>query len=52
VEIRHDELNVASGGIPRKLGFTFVRSEPGTDPRLDGTEPTDLVWEITRPQPA
>ena len=48
VEIRHDELNVASGGIPRKLGFTFVRSEPGTDPRLDGTEPTDLVWEITR----
>ena len=48
VEIRHDELNVASGGIPRKLGFTFVRSEPGTDPRLDGTEPTDLVWEVTR----
>jgi RimJ/RimL family protein N-acetyltransferase len=52
VEIRHDELNTASGGIPRKLGFTFVRSEPGTDSRLDGTEPTDLVWEITRPQPA
>jgi len=48
VEIRHDELNTASGGIPRKLGFTFVRSEPGTDSRLDGTEPTDLVWEITR----
>jgi len=48
VEIRHDELNTASRGIPRKLGFTFVRSEPGTDPRLDGTEPTDLVWEITR----
>ena len=48
VEIRHDELNIASGGIPRKLGFAFVRSEPGTDSRLDGTEPTDLVWEITR----
>jgi ribosomal-protein-serine acetyltransferase len=48
VEIRHDELNTASGGIPRKLGFAFVRSEPGTDSRLDGTEPTDLVWEITR----
>jgi len=52
VEIRHDELNTASGGIPRKLGFTFVRSEPGTDSRLDGTQPTDLVWEITRPEPA
>lgn len=49
VEIRHDELNVASGGIPRKLGFTFVRTEPGTDARLDGSEPTDLVWELTRP---
>jgi RimJ/RimL family protein N-acetyltransferase len=48
VEIRHDELNTASGGIPRKLGFTYVGSEPGSDPRLDGTEPTDLVWEITR----
>ncbi|HEX6854345.1 MAG TPA: GNAT family N-acetyltransferase [Streptosporangiaceae bacterium] len=52
VEIRHDELNVASGGIPRKLGFTFVRAVPGTDSRLDGTKPTDLVWEITRPPSA
>ena len=52
VEIRHDELNTASGGIPRKLGFTFVRSVPGTDSRLDGTEPTDLVWELTRTEQA
>src|SRR5262249_61713859 len=52
IEIRHDELNIASRGIPRKLGFTFVRSEPGTDSRLDGTEPTDLVWELTRPEQA
>ena len=52
IEIRHDELNTASRGIPRKLGFTFVRSEPGTDSRLDGTEPTDLVWELTRPEQA
>ena len=52
IEIRHDELNTASGGIPRKLGFTFVRSVPGTDSRLDGTEPTDLVWELTRTEQA
>jgi len=52
IEIRHDELNTASRGIPRKLGFTFVRSEPGTDSRLDGTEPTDLVWELTRTEQA
>lgn len=49
IEIRHDELNTASGGIPRKLGFTFVGTVPGTDSRLDGTEPTDLLWELTRP---
>ena len=48
VEIRHDELNVASGGIPRKLGFTLVGTRPGPDPRPDGTEPVDLVWEKTR----
>src|SRR5690349_13784271 len=48
VVIRHDELNTASRGIPRKLGFTYLHSEPGSDSRLDGTEPTDLVWEITR----
>jgi len=48
VVIRHDELNTASGRIPRKLGFTYLHSEPGSDSRLDGTEPTDLVWEITR----
>jgi ribosomal-protein-serine acetyltransferase len=52
IEIRHDELNTASGGIPRKLGFTFVRSVPGSDSRLDGTEPTDLVWELTRAERA
>jgi ribosomal-protein-serine acetyltransferase len=48
VEIRHDELNVASGGIPRKLGFTLVGSSPGPDPRPDGTDAVDLVWEKTR----
>jgi RimJ/RimL family protein N-acetyltransferase len=49
VEIRHDELNTASGGIPRKLGYTLVRSQPGPGPRPDGTEPVDLVWEQTKP---
>jgi ribosomal-protein-serine acetyltransferase len=48
VEIRHDELNTASGGIPRKLGFTLVGSQPGPDPRPDGSEPVDLVWEQIR----
>jgi RimJ/RimL family protein N-acetyltransferase len=48
VEIRHDELNTASGGIPRRLGFTLVRTQPGPDPRPDGSNPVDLVWEQKR----
>jgi ribosomal-protein-serine acetyltransferase len=50
VEIKHDERNVASGGIPRKLGFSQVGREPGplelTMP--DGSPVTDVVWRITR----
>jgi RimJ/RimL family protein N-acetyltransferase len=50
VEIKHDVRNVASGGVPRKLGFTEAGREPGppefTMP--DGSHITDLVWRITR----
>ncbi|HEY7261847.1 MAG TPA: GNAT family N-acetyltransferase [Trebonia sp.] len=49
VEIVHDELNVASGGIPRKLGFTEVERR-----RLDHKPPAGtgigVVWEMTRAQ--
>jgi ribosomal-protein-serine acetyltransferase len=50
VEVKHDERNVASGGVPRKLGFTEVGREPGP-PELtmpDGGPITDVVWRITR----
>ena len=33
VEIVHDELNAASGGVPRKLGFTEVERRPMDWPR-------------------
>jgi ribosomal-protein-serine acetyltransferase len=52
VEIKHDERNVASGGVPRKLGFTEAGREPGP-PELtmpDGGPITDVVWRITRAQ--
>jgi ribosomal-protein-serine acetyltransferase len=29
VEIRHDKANVASAGVPRRLGYEFVGEEPG-----------------------
>lgn len=50
VEIKHDERNVASGGIPRKLGFTVAGREPGP-PELtmpDGSPITDVIWRMSR----
>ncbi len=48
VEIVHDELNVASGGIPRKLGFTEVERRPMDLPAPEGNG-VGVVWRLTRP---
>ncbi len=48
VEIVHDELNVASGGIPRKLGFTEVERRP-LDLPVPGGSGVGVVWRLTRP---
>ena len=48
VEIVHDELNVASGGVPRKLGFTEVGRRPLDLPPPQGTG-VGVVWRLTRP---
>jgi len=47
VEIVHDELNVASAGIPRKLGFTEVGRRP-LDPPPPGGTGTGVVWRLSR----
>ena len=47
VEIIHDELNVASGGVPRKLGFTEVGRRP-LDFRPPAGSGTGVVWCLTR----
>ena len=47
VEIVHDELNVASGGIPRKLGFTEVERRPMDVPAPGGTG-VGVVWRLVR----
>ena len=47
VEIVHDELNVASGQIPRKLGFTEVERRPLDPPPPSGTG-TGVVWRLKR----
>jgi ribosomal-protein-serine acetyltransferase len=47
VEIVHDELNVASGQIPRKLGFTEVERRRLDPPAAAGTG-TGVVWRLVR----
>ena len=47
VEIVHDELNVASAAIPRKLGFTEVGRRP-LDVRPPAGSGTGVVWRLTR----
>ena len=53
VEIVHDELNVASGQIPRKLGFTKIGRRPldppptSPSPFAEGTG-IGIVWRLTR----
>ena len=49
VQIVHDELNVASAGIPRKLGFTKIERRPLDHKPLAGTG-MGVAWELTRAQ--
>jgi ribosomal-protein-serine acetyltransferase len=47
VEIRHDKANIASGGVPAKLGFTLVEeyTREITAPAETGT---GYVWRMER----
>jgi ribosomal-protein-serine acetyltransferase len=47
VEIVHDELNVASGQIPRKLGFTEAGRRPLDPPPPSGTG-IGVVWRLKK----
>ena len=50
VEIIHDELNVASGRVPRKLGFTEVGRQPLSEPTPGGNG-VGVIWRLTRSNP-
>lgn len=45
VEIVHDVANVASGAIPRRLGFTEVERRPSVEPAPGGTG-ISVVWRL------
>ena len=49
VQIWHDEANVASSGVPRRLGFTEVgRRTPARQPATGSRVGVDVVWELRR----
>lgn len=49
VQIWHDEANVASSGVPRRLGFTEIgRRTPPRDPAFGNEAGVDVVWELRR----
>ena len=47
IEIVHDELNLASGKIPRKLGFTEIERRPLDPPPAAGTG-FGVVWRLLK----
>jgi ribosomal-protein-serine acetyltransferase len=48
VEIVHDAANVASGAIPRRLGFTEVERRPSQE-RAAGGAGLSVVWRLDGP---
>ena len=45
VEIHHDKANVASSGVPRRLGYTLVDEAP--DPPAAPVSGIDCTWRVT-----
>ena len=49
VEIKHDELNVRSGAIPARLGFTVAGKESADADRAPKCTGTKVVWRLAKP---
>lgn len=47
VEIHHDEANLRSAGVPRRLGFTKV-ARVRREPEAPGCVGVGLIWRLTR----
>lgn len=49
VQIWHDEANIASSGVPRRLGFAEIdRRTPPREPAFGSEAGVDVVWELRR----
>ncbi|MEX1207046.1 MAG: GNAT family protein [Acidimicrobiia bacterium] len=47
VEIHHDKANVASSGVPRRLGYTKIEEIP-SPPTAPAHLGIDVIWAVTR----
>ena len=47
VEIHHDKANVASAGVPRRLGFELLAESPD-EIAAPGEIGVDCTWVVTR----
>jgi RimJ/RimL family protein N-acetyltransferase len=47
VEIHHDELNLASGRIPAKLGYKVIETRRGRFEQAPGDSGVTQVWRMT-----
>jgi RimJ/RimL family protein N-acetyltransferase len=47
VEIHHDEANVRSAGVPRRLGYRFLGEFP-REPEAPGEVGVEVRWQTTR----
>jgi RimJ/RimL family protein N-acetyltransferase len=52
VEIMHDLANIASGGVPRRLGFDQLERRDRSQPEAPGEAGVWVVWRLTREQAA
>lgn len=50
VEIRHDKANVASEGVPRRLGYEFAGEQASDQPAAPADVGVDYVWSVERDQ--
>lgn len=48
VEIHHDRANVASAGVPRRLGYDFIGERPNVLPVAPAELGIDYVWTVER----
>ena len=49
VEIHHDEVNKASGAVPRRLRFTEVERQPRPEePTAPGQVGVEVIWRLLR----